>query len=397
MTEKTEQLRREIYAHLTRDIVPFWERMRDNEYGGYYGYMDFYGNVDKRAVKGSILNSRILWFFSTAYKTLKDERLLDEARHAYLFLKKYFLDTEYGGVYWSVNCDGSVCDSVKHTYAQSFAIYALAAYYGASGDIEAKKTAIELYDLLESKCRAKNGYIECFRRDFSPEENDKLSENGVIAERTMNTTLHIFEAYTGLYAVSGMDSVAKSMRELLGIFAYKIYNPKLRRQEVFFDNIWRSLIDLHSYGHDIEASWLIDEGCAALSDADRPEKFGRLARITDALAERIYERAYVNHSLLNECENGVDNKNRVWWVQAEAVVGFMNAWQKHPEEEKYLDAAIDIWEYIKGSLISKTGEWYWELDENGVPIEGRPIAEPWKCPYHNGRMCLELLLRLSRI
>lgn len=123
----------------------------------------------------------------------------------------------------------------------------------------------------------------------------------------------------------------------------------------------------------------------------------RLSPITRALTARIYERAYTGHSLLNECERGADNTSRIWWVQAEAVIGFYNGWQKEPERTEYLEAAEDIFGYIMEKLVDprEGSEWYWEVDENGVPASRKPIVEPWKCPYHNGRMCMELMKRCA--
>ena len=384
----------EIKQHLQTGIIPFWKSMRDDQFGGYYGYYDYNLQLDKKAVKGCILNSRILWFFSSAYTLLKDESLLDEATHAYKFLKEACLDTKNGGVYWSVTYDGKPEDRMKHTYNQAFAIYALSAYYEASKDEEALSLARTLYKLIESKCKDELGYLEAFDENFQPASNEKLSENGVMAEKTMNTLLHVFEAYTGLYKVSKDQEVKNSLEWILSIFAEKVYNKERRRQEVFFDKEWKTLIDLHSYGHDIETSWLIDEGCEILGE---PEITKKMLEITNVLREEIYERAYVNHSVLNECERGVDNTMRVWWVQAEAVVGFLSGSIIEPEKKEYRQAAEDIWDYIKKYIIDKRNhsEWYWQVHEDGTPDTDKPIVEPWKCPYHNGRMCIEVMKRLS--
>lgn len=309
-------------------------------------------------------------------------------------MKERCLDREYGGIYWSVTCDGQIKDGTKHTYNQAFAIYALSSYYDAVKDEEALMLAKSLQSLIEEKCRDEKGYyLEAFSRRFQLEENDKLSENGVMAEKTMNTLLHVFEAYTELYRVSPDERTKGRLGFMLDTMADKVYNPKLGRQEVFFDKDWNSLIDLYSYGHDIETAWLIDRGLAVLGDASYQEK---MAPITDEITENIYERGFVAHSLLNESENGRKDTTRVWWVQAEAVVGFVNAWQKHPKETKWIEAAEEIWEYIKAYLIDKRpgSEWYWAVDEDGKPLE-KPIVEPWKCPYHNGRMCMEVLKRIG--
>ena len=382
-----------IQKELIDAIIPFWEALRDDEYGGFYGYMDYDLNLDKKAEKGCILNSRITWFFASAYKALKDPKLLDEAAHGYEFLKEYCIDREYGGIYWSMNYDGSPKDTTKHTYNQAFSIYALSAYYEASGDSEALDLALQLFHTIEEKCTDEGGYLEAFTREFKPESNDKLSENGVLAERTMNTLLHALEAYTELYKVSKDSKVKARLEWLLDVFADKVYNPELKRQEVFFDKDYNSLIDLYSYGHDIETSWLLDRATEVLGEAEYTEK---ITKITDILAEQIYELAFDGHSVLTECEKGVPYTVRVWWVQAESIVGFINAYQKSGDK-KYYEAAEKVWEYIKEYFIDKRpgSEWFWDLNADGTPRVGRPIVEPWKCPYHNGRMCLEIMSRLA--
>lgn len=387
-------LKTQIKQHLETGIIPFWQGMKDEEHGGFYGYMGYDLKLDKKAVKGCILNSRILWFFSNAYMLLKEESLLESAAHAYRFLLNHCLDREFGGVYWSVSYTGDVEDSVKHTYNQAFAVYALASYYDASKDIQALATARSLFSLIEEKCRDDQGYLEAFTRDFQPAENDKLSENGVMAGRTMNTLLHVFEAYTELYRVSNDACVADRLRYMLKLAADKVYNPKLGRQEVFFDKDWNPLIDLYSYGHDIEAAWLIDRGLDVLGEAYDGEK---ISEITKTITENIYRKAYIDHSLVNEAEYGIADTTRVWWVQAEAVTGFLNGYMRQ-QEQKYLDAAEDIWGYISDCMVDKRpgSEWFAKLDKDRNPVPD-PIVEPWKCPYHNGRMCFEVLKRLGEV
>ena len=389
-----EELVKEIRQHLEEQLIPFWEGLKDRKNGGYYGYMGYGLELDANAEKGCILNSRILWFFSNAFLTLKDDKLLEDAKHAWQFMKDYCIDKEYGGIFWSVTYDGKIEDDTKHTYNQAFAIYALSTYYDASGDAEALSLAEELYNIIEERCTDEYGYLEAFDREFRPVENDKLSENGVIAEKTMNTLLHVFEAYTELYRVAKKEEVADRLRFMLDLMADKVYNPEIGRQEVFFDRTWNSLIDLYSYGHDIETAWLVDRGLEVLGDDAYTMK---LSPITREITRNIYDRAYKNHSLLNEAENGVDDTTRIWWVQAESVVGFVNGYQKNNNCREYLDAAEDIWGYIKEYLLDKRdgSEWYWAVDEEGKPLE-KPIVEPWKCPYHNGRMCMEVIRRLSR-
>lgn len=382
----------EIKEHLVNDLIPFWQGLKDEENGGFYGYLSYDLKLDKKAVKGCILNSRILWFFSNAYMLLGDSSLLESATHAYQFLKDYCVDNEFGGVFWSLAYDGTPEDTTKHTYNQAFSIYALASYYDASKNPEALEIAWKLYDLVESKCKDEYGYLEAFTRSFEPEENDKLSENGVIAEKTMNTLLHVFEAYTELYRVTKEEKAAKQIRFMMDIIKDKVFNKEIGRQEVFFDKTWNSLIDLYSYGHDIETAWLVDRGLEVLDDEAYTNM---LSPITKIITENIYNRAYIDHSLVNESENGVVDTTRVWWVQAEAVVGFLNGYQKQGDK-KFLDASEDIWNYIKEYFIDKRNgsEWFWSVKEDHTPNE-KPIVEPWKCPYHNGRMCFEVLRRMK--
>lgn len=382
----------EIKEHLVNDLIPFWQGLKDEENGGFYGYLNYDLKLDKKAVKGCILNSRILWFFSNAYMVLGDHSLLESATHAYQFLKEHCVDDEFGGVFWSLTYDGKPEDTTKHTYNQAFSIYALASYYDASKNPEALEIAWKLYDLVESKCKDEYGYLEAFTRSFEPEENDKLSENGVIAEKTMNTLLHVFEAYTELYRVTKEEKVAKQICFMMDIIKDKVFNKEIGRQEVFFDRTWNTLIDLYSYGHDIETAWLVDRGLEVLDDEAYTNM---LSPITKIITENIYNRAYIDHSLVNESENGVVDTTRVWWVQAEAVVGFLNGYQKQGDK-KFLDASVDIWNYIKKYFIDKRNgsEWFWSVKEDHTPDE-KPIVEPWKCPYHNGRMCFEVLRRMK--
>ena len=343
-------------------------------------------------MKGCILNSRITWFFANAYLMLKDESLLAQARHGYEFMKKYCVDQEKGGVYWSVQYDGTPEDTTKHTYNQAFSIYALSSYYDASKDESAIETAMELFHIIENRCMDEIGYKEAFDREFHEIENDKLSENGVIADKTMNTLLHVFEAYTELYRVTGNDEVKKRLEWILDTIADKIYNPKLHRQEVFFDREMNSILDLHSYGHDIETAWLIRRGTDVLGEKAYEDKM--LPIVLD-LTGQVYRTAFDGHSLANECEKGVVDENRIWWVQAEALIGFLNGYQLAPEHKEYLEAAEAEWEFIKEYVIDKRpgSEWFWDVNKEGKSVSGKPIVEPWKCPYHNGRMCLEVMKR----
>ncbi|MBR1820292.1 MAG: AGE family epimerase/isomerase [Clostridia bacterium] len=389
MAQLVAEVRRELVDH----IIPFWKGLRDDLGGGYIGLVDFDLARHPEADKGCILNSRILWFFSEAYRTLGNASLLDEARHAYEMLKR-MTDATHGGVFWALRADGAVADATKHTYNQGFAIYALAAYYRASGDAEALARAKALFDVVETHCRDANGYLEAFTADWQPESNEKLSENGVMASRTMNTLLHVMEGYTGLYEADRDPVVREKLYEILGILEAHIWNPVKRRQEVFFDLDYNTLIDLYSYGHDIETSWLADHTLDALGDEALT---ARIRPMLLAMADQTYADALTDHGFANECERGVVDAKRTWWVQAEALLGFLNAWER-TGEARYRDAARSQWRYIKGAMIDprEGSEWYAYLTEAGEPLR-LPVVDPWKCPYHNGRMALEVIRRAPEI
>lgn len=393
--------------HLNKVIIPFWSALRDDDNGGYYGYMSRGYDLDKNADKGMILNSRILWFYSNCYTNLKDDPNRDEylsnATHAYEFLRSKGMDKDYPGIYWMLDYKGEPVDTTKHSYNQAFAIYALSSYYEASGDSKAKEIALNLYDILESRAFSGDGYEECFVRDYSGlVDNDKLSENGVIATRTMNTLLHIWEAYTELYRVlddsdSRRKDVGQSLVTILNIFVDKVYEPENRRLGVFFDNEYNSLLDLYSYGHDIEASWLINRGLDVLGDVVPAGLVDTIQNIIDTMIAHVYEEGYDSNrkAVMAECENGVDAVQKIWWVQAESIIGFTNGYERDNSHVEYRQAAEDIWQFTLNEIVEDGSgrEWIQETDsEAGNTL---PMVSPWKCPYHNGRMCLEMIKRLG--
>ncbi|MCM1526901.1 MAG: AGE family epimerase/isomerase [Bacteroides sp.] len=380
--------------HLTADLIPFWNGCMDAEKGGFCGHVDYDLRRDWQSDKGVILHSRILWFYSNAYLLLRDVSLREMADHAYEFLTQSCLDREQGGMFWSVTASGQPKDTVKHTYAQAFAVYALSAYYEASNREEALQNAYGLYALIEEKCRDGEGYLEAFERDFTPAANDKLSENGVLAERTMNTLLHVMEAYTELYRVDGDPGVRERLCEILDIFMEKIYCPGKRSCEVFFDKEYHSLIDLESFGHNIEASWLLERADEVLRDERYTEK---IAAVSAGVAEAAYEHAFEGdgHGMKNEREGERVDSQKIWWVQAEAVVGFYNAY-RHLGEDKYLEAARSVWNFVREYMTDRRcGEWFEAVREDGSIDSDRGPAHAWKGPYHNGRMCMEMIRRLE--
>lgn len=380
----------ECKKELTGRILPFWNKLRDDDNGGFYGFMNNSLEVDKKADKGVILNSRILWFYSSCYRTLKEDYMLDNARHAYEFLKKC-VDNENGGVYWMMTYDGKPADTMKHTYNQAFAIYALSAYYLASEDKSALELAFRLFDTVEEKCTDDIAYLEAMSVDWKLVPNDALSENGLMADKTMNTVLHLIEAYTVLFEASHDTRVEERIMFLLDIVKTKIFNSEKNCLRVFFDRELNRIGDIHSYGHDIEASWLIDRACEVIGDRRLMAEW----RFIDLrIARNIYEIAFENGAVNNERENDKIDKKRVWWVQAESVVGFVNAFQQGGEK-LYIDAAEEVFRWIENKQTDKreNSEWWGEVSFDGKPMQTVDMVNPWKCPYHNGRMCLEIINR----
>ena len=382
-------LQQELKAHLTGKILPFWEGLKDGAHGGFYGYVDKELRVRKEADKGCILHSRILWTFATAARLLNSPEYRAYADWAYEALG-LFEDREHGGVYWSVTFDGKPADTTKHTYCQAFAIYGLAAYYRLTGKREALEKARKLFRLIEEKCTVYNGYGEAYRADFSPESNEKLSENGVMATRTMNTLLHVLEAYTELHRAEPEEHVRQASVKALERFLHTMYNPEKHRLEVFYDDDYRPLLDMQSYGHDIESGWLLWDSVQEF--LPEKERAPYRAMCLDLL-ESVRCRAFTDHGLKNEWVAGETNELRIWWVQAETMLGLDCGWHLTGDPSWKEDLETQ-WKTIQRMIVDPRpgGEWYWSVYEDGSLTE-RPMVEEWKCPYHNGRMCLRLMER----
>jgi mannobiose 2-epimerase len=396
--------KQEVVQMAKENILPFWQGMIDREHGGFYGEADFYGKIDKTAEKGGILNSRILWTFSAAYRLLKDETYRACAVHARDFLSAAFLDKEYGGLYWLTDHTGSFPNTRKQFYNIAFGIYALSEYYLATGDMASLNLAMELFEMLEKYGfdPADGGYIEARVRDWHDIDDFRLSGKDLNSPKSMNTNLHVLEAYTTLVqanSVNGGDGrVRIALEKLLRITLDKIVSRNLHFG-LFFDMNWRLLSGEISYGHDIEGSWLMYE--AALATGNE-KLINEVKQTALAIADVIYEKALdkkdtlKNGGLISGCnEEGQLLLKKEWWPQAEAVIGFYNAYELS-KDQKYLDTANGIWEYIKNHFTDyKQGEWHNELDGSNMPDKNMPKAGFWKCPYHNARMCFEIIRRMG--
>lgn len=377
-------------------ILDFWANYRDDAFGGFYSYSSFTGEINPQAEKGVLLHSRILWAFSKGYNVLKEKKYLELAKHCYDFLKDVCYDKVTGGVYWSVSYDGKVLDSQKHIYNQGFFIYALSEYYLASGDAEALDLALKVFHLCEEHAfdEVYGGYREAFDRYFKPIENTLVCDTaeGILTEKSMNTHLHIMEAYTKLYEASHDEIVYKKLYELTKLILEKIIDED-SHYGLFFTRDWRCASKDISFGHDIEGTWLMDKAADQIKDA---EFVNKLKAVTLKMAEvTAWQALDYDGAVFSELREGhLLDADRIWWVQAESMVGFMNAFEKSGRQ-KFLKLSLDCFRIIVSQLKDKVNdEWFWKVNRYGVPYEDKPKVEPWKCPYHNARACLEMYSRL---
>ena len=389
--------KKEMQDVLTGNILPFWiDKMVDHENGGFYGRIDGHGNLHADAEKGGILNARILWTFSAAYRVLGKSEYLEMATRAKDYIIAHFIDREYGGTYWSLDYKGNPKDTKKQFYAIGFMIYGLSEYVRATGDKEALDYAIQLFDCIEEHSLdvIYNGYIEACTREWGEIADMRLSVLDANYPKSQNTHLHIIEPYANLYRVWKDERLEKALRNMINIFTDKILNPETNHLDLFFEKDWtRGAGHLESYGHDIECSWLMHEAALVLGDA---EVLKKVEEIVPLVAKASEKGLNPDGSMIHEAnlDTGHVDDDLHWWVQAEAVVGFYNIYQ-HFGDESALDKSLQCWQYIKDNLIDyEGGEWYWSRRPDGTLNLDDDKAGFWKCPYHNGRMCLEIIERI---
>jgi mannobiose 2-epimerase len=395
--QRMQQLKKEVSADLTGNLLPYWlKNMVDNVNGGFYGRIDGNEKVYPDEDKGGILNARILWTYASAYRIYKDTSYLRLASRAKEYIMVHFIDKLYGGAYRSVNAKGEPSDTRKQIYTQTFFIYAMAEYYRATGDKEALKTARDIFEAFEKYALDKesNGYFEVFTRDWHRSRDKLIGETTISDEKTMNTHLHLMEAYTNLYRVWPDKRMAERLRNIAEIFLDHIIDKQTSHLICFMDKSWNRTSMIDSYGHDIEASWLLCESANLLGD---PDLLARVKKVSITIADAASEGLQTDGSMLYEKDLATGHlpEERSWWVQSEAIVGYLNAYELSGDE-KYLDKSVNCWNYTKQHLIdSKNGGWFSGVSESGVAGKGDK-AGFWICPYHNGRMCMEVVERVSQ-
>jgi mannobiose 2-epimerase len=392
-----QELRQRVESELRSNILPFWlKHAIDEEYGGFRGQIANDLTIDSRAAKGLILNARILWTFSKAYSTYRDPVYLETARRAYGYLVRFFQDAELGGFYWMVDFEGRPLDTKKRIYGQAFTVYALAEYYHATGDAEILARALRLVEKIEAVGHdaAHGGYFETYERDWSLAQDQRLSDVDMDEKKSMNTHLHLLEAYANLLRFHENATVRLRLRELIEVFLDHIIDPVTHHFILFFDEQWRPRSEKISFGHDIEGSWLLCEAAEILGD---PELLKRVRETAVKMAQAVYAQGIdLDGGLMYEREpDGHFDTDKHWWPQAEAVVGFLNAYELSGQK-RFVTAAEQSWAFIDKYMIDhEHGEWFWRVSKSGVPSQEQYKVDPWKCPYHNSRACFEVMERLD--
>ena len=390
-------LKEESHEELNR-ILDFWSHeVYQLDSGIFIGRIDHNGNKYPEADLGAVLITRILWTFSAAFKFSPKQQYKQVANSAFNLVRDRFWDPEYGGLFWSIDSKERASNARKQAYAQGFGIYGLSEYYSAFGDTRALELALSLYRILEDEFHEPKfgGYLEALDRDWSEIEDQRLSDKDANVPKSMNTHLHILESYSNLYRVDPSTEQKGRLVSITNLFLDRIINPETGHFDLFFAKNWSRLSAIHSYGHDIEGAWLLREAAELIDDPELTPKVEhaseRLVKIT------LAEGADADGSLFNELEDGVLDTDKHWWPQAEAMVGYLDAFEISGNP-KYLVECLKVWSFIKEKLIDREkGEWFWRVNKDSKAIETEDKAGFWKCPYHNSRALMETMRRIEQI
>ncbi|MBK0369105.1 AGE family epimerase/isomerase [Flavobacterium agrisoli] len=394
MNASLNQLQTELTQEL-ESILNYWVKYTiDSKNGGFVGQIDYKNDIISNAEKGSVLNARILWSFSAAYSISQKENYKKMANRAFDYFSNYFYDTEFGGIFWSVTAEGKPNDTKNQIYALAFAIYGLSEYVAISQNKKALDLAISLYQQIEkySFDKENNGYLEAFTRYWKPLDDLRLSEKDANEKKTMNTHLHIVEGYANLYKIWKNEALKERIENLLQVIEKHFINTKTGHLHLFFDEKWNEKEDVISYGHDIEAAWLLLQCAEIIENKSFIQRFQQYAlQIANATIEGIdtdgglwYEKEIHNNHLIRE---------KHWWPQSELQIGFFTAFEL-TGNQRYLEMVFRNWEFTKKHLIDhQKGEWFWGIYAD-YSIMPKDKAGFWKCPYHNTRGCIELLQRI---
>jgi mannobiose 2-epimerase len=394
-----ENFSQRVSEHLFGHYLPFWcGPALDRKNGGWMAWLSNDLKPDRSKPKGLIVNTRILWAFSAAHQARSKPVYSEMAERAFDFVMEKFWDAKHGGAFWWLNDSGKVIDDSKKTYGQAFYIYALTEFYRAFGNQSALTRAKELFELIERHAHDVKfgGYMEVCNRDWSEAgAGARLSEKDMNEKKSMNNHLHVLEAYTNLHCVWKNPRVAERLRELIEIFLTRILDARTKHLHHFFDEQWNARSDTYTFGHDIETNWLLCEAAEELGDA---KLLTRVREVALQMAETVFNEGFGADGGL--CYEGRDGKiidaGRECWPQAEALVGFLNAFELS-ENKSFFAAALQTWKFIDENLVDRVhGEWFWRINADGQPDKKLPKVSEWKGPYHATRACLETLRRLKK-
>jgi mannobiose 2-epimerase len=394
-----EALRAGMREELTQRILPFWiERAHDRRRGGTIGFISEDGQPDLAAPKGAILHARVLWTHSAAFRALGDVAYRVAADQSVVHFVAHFVDPTYGGVFWMVDAEGRPRDDRKHVYAQAFAIYALAEHHRATGDAHSLRSAIAIHRLVEAHAHdaVHGGYEEAFARDWTLLDDVRLSDVDLNERKSMNTHLHLLEAYTTLYTAWPDARLAERLRELVELVLDRMIAPDGDRVIGFFAADWQPRSTRISFGHDIETSWLLVEAAEAVGDdALRMRAHDAALLLAASVLRRGVDQEF--GGLFNESDGDTLDTDKEWWPQAEAIVGFLAAYQQSGDEA-LLRPALDTWRFVERHVVDRrNGEWRRRVSRSGNESRGGEKVGPWKCPYHNARACLEIMSRVDAL
>ena len=396
--KRIEEFKNEVAADLTGNLLPWWSKMTvDYDNGGFYGRVNMRDSVFIESDKAGIMNARILWTYSAAYRITKDTSYLRLATRAKNYCLEYFIDKEFGGAYYTLDYKGEPKNTVKHVYTNSFFIYAFSEYARATGDKESLEAAKAIFELIEKYAfdQESNGYFEVFNREWERVRLRMIGESSDRDEKTSNTSLHLMESFANLYRVWPEERMAARLRNMVELFLDKIIDPNTYHLINFLDRDWNRTSDVDSYGHDIECVWLLREAAMLLGDQ---QLIKRVENVSVKMAEAVEVAVQPDGSLVYEKDmaTGHVNENRSWWAQVETIVGYFDAWEISGDE-KFLDYSINCWNYTRDHFIDKTnGGWFSIIDPSDEVRRGDKAGH-WTCPYHNGRMAMEIIERVERL
>lgn len=403
--------------NLEEYVIDFWyPRSIDDEHGGFILSYDDEGAFAGNDAKMIVTQARMTWFFARLTRTdVVDGDYTDAADHGFAFLRDAMWDDDHGGFYWEVDRRGTVRKPRKHLYGQAFGLYALAEYYRVTGNEQALDLAGDLFEVIDdvAKDHQNGGYHEYFEPDWEqvtegttylatiePDWSPKESGESVLDPtlKLMNTHLHLLEAFTTYYRVTGDETVRERLHELLTILTNTVVRKDRPACTDKYDPDWTPKLDdadfrVVSYGHDVENVWLTMEASEAL---DVPTRL--FADLYDGLFDYSLEYGYDDQNggfyFFGPLGEHATNRIKAWWVQAEAMTSALRMYEA-TGEDVYRNVFEETYDFIEQYHVDEThGEWHSGVDETLEPV-GRKGAE-YKGAYHDGRALIECIETLER-